>query len=213
MRCLFVFLLVLPLTFIDAQKIGKLADEKPLIDFPDNTWGVDIMFGDGGIGIGTFLRKSLTQDLTGFADFSFSESKDDKEIDYYDIWGNPYTVGKANRVFIMPINFGIQYRLFSRILTENLRPYVSLGVGPTLVLTTPYEDEFFKSFAKAELHYAGGGYIGFGADFGLSKSNLIGLNIRYYFIRMFGDGVENLEGRLRQNLNHFYITLNLGIMY
>ncbi|MFC2134479.1 hypothetical protein ACFLTH_07660 [Bacteroidota bacterium] len=213
MRYLLIFLLILPFTLIEAQKIGKLAEEKPPIDFPDNIWGVDIMFGDGGIGIGTFLRKSLTQDLTAFADFSFSESKDDKEVDYYDIWGNPYTVGKANRVFIMPLNLGLQYRLFSKTLTENLRPYISLGIGPTLVLTTPYEDEFFKSFAKAEFQYAGGGYIGFGADFGLSQNNLIGLNIRYYVIRMFGGGVENLEGRFRQNLNHFYITLNIGIMY
>lgn len=213
MRYLLVLLLLIPITFNNAQKIGKLAEAKPPIEFPENTWGVDVMFGDGGLGLGTFLRKNFTDDLTGFIDFSISESKDEKEIEFYDYWGNPYTVGKKNRVFIIPVNLGIQYRLFREILTDNLRPYISLGIGPTLVLTTPYKDEFFKSFAKAHLQYAGGGYIGFGANFGSSQSNLIGLNVRYYIIEMFGDGVENLFDRYRKNLNHFYISLNIGIMY
>jgi len=213
MRYIFVLLLIAPLSFSNAQKIGKLAEPKPPIEFPQNSWGVDVMFGDGGLGLGTFLRKDLTDDLTGFVDFSISESKDEKEVEYYDYWGNPYTVGKKNRVFILPINAGIQYRLFSNLLTDNLRPYISLGVGPTMVVTTPYEDEFFKSFAKAHLQYAAGGYIGFGANFGSSQSSLIGLNVRYYIVHMFGDGVENLYERYRKNLNHFYISLNIGIMY
>ena len=210
---LFLVLLILPLTFVSGQKIGELAPEKAPEIFPTNSWGMDIMFGEGGFGVGTFLRKQFSPSLTGFIDLSISESKDDREIELIDIFGQTTTRGKVNRVFILPVNFGAQYRLFATQITDNLRPYINAGVGPTMVVTTPYAKEFFKAFGDAKVKLAAGGYVGFGANFGLSKSNLVGINVRYYVIHMFDDGVENLEGRLRKTLGHFYLTINLGIMY
>lgn len=198
---------------LNAQDIGKLAAERPEDQFPSNSWGVDLMFGEGGFGIGTFLRKDFASDLTGFIDVSFSESKDEREFQYVDFFGNTFTVGKVNRVFILPMNVGLQYRLFRENLTSTLRPYVNFGVGPTLVITTPYEKEFFSAFGDAQSRIAAGGYVGLGANFGSSKSNLVGINFRYYYIHLFGDGVENLEEKFRQNLAHFYLTINIGIMY
>ena len=196
-----------------SQEIGKLAPDKPEDKFPPNSWGVDLMFGEGGFGIGTFLRKEFEPKLTGFVDISFSESKDEREFQYVDFFGNTFTVGKQNRVFIVPLNFGIQYRLFRDDLTSNLRPYFNIGVGPTLVISTPYDQEFFSAFGDAQAKFAAGGYVGLGANFGSSKSNLVGINLRYYYIHLFDDGVENLENRFRQNLAHFYLTINIGIMY
>ena len=207
------FLLIITCSVAFAQEIGKLAPERPPDEFPPNSWGVDLMFGEGGFGIGTFLRKEFDPNLTGFVDLSFSESKDEREFQYIDFFGNTYTVGKVNRVFLIPLNFGIQYRPFANELTSNLRPYLNIGVGPTLILTTPYIEEFFSAFGDAQTKYAAGGYVGFGANFGTSKSNLIGINLRYYYIHLFGDGVENLEGRLRKDIAHFYLTINVGIMY
>lgn len=198
---------------LNAQDIGKLAAERPEDKFPSNSWGVDLMFGEGGFGIGTFLRKDFASDLAGFIDVSFSESKDEREFQYVDFFGNTFTVGKVNRVFILPLNVGLQYRLFRENLTSTLRPYVNFGVGPTLVITTPYEKEFFSAFGDAQSKIAAGGYVGLGANFGSSKSNLVGINFRYYYIHLFGDGVENLEEKFRQNLAHFYLTINIGIMY
>lgn len=196
-----------------AQEIGKLAPEQEAEQFPPNAWGVDLMFGEGGFGLGTFLRQEFSIKLTGFVDLSFSESKDEREFQYVDYFGNTYTVGKKNRVFILPLNFGLQYRLFEDDITSTLRPYLNVGVGPTLVITTPYEQEFFTSFGEAQAKYAAGGYVGFGANFGSSKSNLVGINMRYYYIHLFDDGVENLYGRFRKDLAHFYLTINIGIMY
>lgn len=213
---IFVFLIMLamPLTFLNAQKIGELAPEKKSEVFPDNSWGMDIMFGEGGFGLGTFLRQKFNPSLTGFADLSISESKDDREVEFVDfLTQQTFTRGKVNRVFIVPLNFGLQYRLFASQITDNLRPYINAGVGPTMVVTTPYAKEFFKAFGDAKAKFAAGGYVGFGANFGLSKSNLLGINVRYYIIHLFDEGVENLEGRFRKDLGHFYVTLNLGIMY
>jgi hypothetical protein len=88
-----------------------------------------------------------------------------------------------------------------------------VGIGPNFIVSTPYEEEFFNSFGRASMKYAIGGYIGVGANFGLSKSNLVGLNVRYYYAEIFGEGVENLVNSYRSNISSLYVTLNIGIMY
>ena len=95
---------------LQAQGIGELAPPKPLEVFPANAWGADIMFGDAGFGLGTFYRKHIDVNWSLFADLSFSETKDEREFEYIDYWGNVVTVGKKNRVFQIPVNFGAHYR-------------------------------------------------------------------------------------------------------
>ena len=209
----YFFVLILLAAPVEAQRIGQLAPEKPPEIFPPNSWGADIMFGEGGFGLGTFYKYSFNRTLTGVIDLSISESKDEREMEYIDYWGNTFVFGKVNRIFLIPLNFGIQYRLFADALTENLRPYVSAGVGPTFVVTTPYEKDFFSAFGDAKMHYAAGGYVGIGANFGDSKSNLLGINVRYYYFSLFGEGVESLVDNVKKSFGSFYISLNLGIMY
>ena len=213
MKRILLFMIMVSAISINGQKIGELAPEKPLEKFPLNSWGIDILVGESGFGLGTFYRYSFTNTTTGFVNFSISESKDEREFEYIDWYGQSYVVGKKNRVFFLPVNFGLQYRMFEKTVTENLRPYINAGVGPTFLITSPYEKEFFNSLGYARMEYAVGGYIGLGANFGLSKSNLVGLNIRYYMAHIFGKGVENLENKYRKNISTFYITLNLGVMY
>jgi hypothetical protein len=210
---LLTLILVIPFLNSNAQGIGELAPDKKPIKFPNNAFGADIMFSDGGLGLGTFYHKRISQEVTLFSDFSISEAKDAKEFDYVDIYGNTYTIGKKNRVFLLPINLGMQYRLFENAINDNLRPYVNIGAGPSIVVTSPYDLEFFKAFGKAQAKVTLGGYIGFGANFGLDKSNLVGLNFRYYIIHFFDRGVESLENRFNKDLGGFFITLNLGFMY
>jgi len=213
---LFVVILLIPVININPQGIGEIAPEKEPVDFPDNVFGMDIMFSEGGFGLGTFYRREISDKFTLFADISLSEAKDEKEIEYidpYDPYGTPFTPGKKNRVFLLPLNFGAQYRIFKDVIYDNLRPYINLGVGPSMVFTTPYSEEYFKAFGKAQAKYAIGGYVGFGANFGLDKSSLVGINLRYYIVHFFDDGVESLYGRYKKELGGFFLTINLGIMY
>ncbi len=211
-KSIIAFLLIFGTT-VFPQKLGKMAEEPKPVKFPDHAWGIDLMFGEGGFGFGTFLRRNFTKELTGFADFSISESKDEHEVQYIDYWGRTFTIGKKNRVFLLPLNFGLQYRLFSKALTENFRPYVNAGAGPTYIVTTPYELEFFNSFKEAQSYLAAGGYVGFGANFGNDRTNLFGMNLRYYFVHMFNDGVESMAGRKRKDFGSVFITLNIGVQY
>ena len=214
MKTLFIsIILLIPFLNLNSQSIGELAPPKDPIVFPPNAWGFDLMISDGGFGFGGFFRHKIADNFTAFTDISFSEMKDEREFEYIDIFGNKFTVGKKNRVFVVPLNFGIQYRLFANQLADNLRPYINLGVGPSFIITTPYSEEFFKSFSYAESRVAAGGYIGFGANFGLNKSSLLGLNFRYYIIKLFDDGVESLEGRKKDVIGGFFVTFNIGFMY
>ncbi|PIW69587.1 MAG: hypothetical protein COW08_06385 [Ignavibacteriales bacterium CG12_big_fil_rev_8_21_14_0_65_30_8] len=213
-KLIIILILLIPFLNTNAQGIGKLAPEKPPVEFPDNSVGVDIVFSEGGIGFGGFYRHSLSRKFTFFTDISISESKDDQEVVRIDPFTlQPFTLFKLNRVFVVPLNFGLQYRLFTDEIYDNLRPYINFGVGPTLVVTTPNNKEFFKAFGDAQSKYALGGYIGFGANFGIDKSNLIGLNVRYYFIRLFDEGVEGLFGKYRKNLDGIFLAINIGFMY
>ena len=210
----FIIIVLFAPILLSAQKIGSLAEAKPNIDFPNNAVGIDLMIGEGGFGFGSFYQYSFSKRLTGFVDFSISEFKHEREIERFDIFGYPLPIfGKKNRVFILPLNFGGQYRLFYESLTDNLRPYVALGIGPTMLVTTPAQEEFFKAFGKAKSQFGAGGYIGFGANFGTNSSNLTGINIRYYYVQLFNDGVEQYFDDFKKSLQQVSLTINIGIMY
>jgi len=210
-----IFLILFTITTFTAfgQGIGEIAPPKPPMQFPTNAWGFDLLIGESGFGFGGFFRKELSTEFTVFADVSISEAKDEREIEYVDIYGQSFTVGKANRVFQIPFTLGAQFRIFKNQLTDNLRPYINVGIGPTIALTTPYDQEFFKAFSYAKPYYAVGGYVGFGANFGLDTKNLFGINMRYYYMQFLDEGVEILKNRYKDYLGGFYITLNFGFMY
>ena len=85
MKKLFLSLFILiPLLGLNAQEIGELAKEEPAKIFPNNSLGLDIMFSEGGIGMGFFYRRQLNQKLTVFTDFSISEAKDEQEFEFID---------------------------------------------------------------------------------------------------------------------------------
>ena len=206
-------ILIIPNFITNAQGIGELAPDKSPIVFPKNAFGMDLIFSEGGFGVGAFYRRSVSDKVTLFSDFSISEAKDPQEFTYVDYFGNTYTPNKVNRAFILPVNFGMQYRLFENVIFDNLRPYIDAAIGPSIVVMTPYDKEFFSAFGKAQAKYTLGGYFGVGANFGLDKSSLVGLNLRYYIIHFFDQGIEILSGRLENDLGGVFITLNIGLMY
>lgn len=198
-----------------------------------NIWSLDFLITNDGFGLGGIYRRSLTRDLSASIGFSISESKDEREFEYIDpYYGISYTPGKLNRFLVMPLMFGVQYRLFREDIVETFRPYINAGAGPAMIYQMPYVEfvdrgdgfvmpeqvEFFKSLGKGRPHYTAGGFIGFGANFGTEQSNIFGVNFRYHFMYMFGDGLPSLYNTrtrevsaLKRNFGGFVISLNVGI--
>jgi hypothetical protein len=200
-----------------------------------NAWGIDILISDGGFGLGTFYRYEFSDEWSGIAALSVSESKDDREVEQYDLYtGTSYVPGKLNRFLILPLTFGIQRRLFKDDITENFRPYINAGAGPTMIYVSPFTDivttqtgalefrqvEYFKALGKGHPEYTLGAFIGFGANFGAEKSNLFGVNFRYYFTYVLGNGLPSLYNlrtgtvsATKKDFGGFFITLNVGMAY
>jgi hypothetical protein len=194
-------------------------------------WGLDILLSNNGFGLGAFYRREFTEDLSGFLTLSVSESKDEREVEQYDYFGNVFVPGKLSRFLVVPLMVGIQYRLFREDITDSFRPYVNAGAGPTLIYASPFAEiipqqpsgfelrqvDFFKSLGKGQPHYTAGAFVGIGASFGSEKSNVVGVNLRYYFTYLFGDGLPSLydiyTGEVvgtKKEFGGFFITFNIG---
>lgn len=196
-----------------------------------DAWGVDILISNNGFGGGVFYRHEYTDELSGFISFAISDVKDDSEVEFFNQYtGRSFVPGKINRMMLFPLTIGAQYRLFKDDIVDNFRPYVSIGVGPSMVFVSPYSTtrqiegpdgsrltltdqmEFFSSLKYGKAHYTLGGYIGAGAYFGLDKGTLSGISIRYYIVP-FSSGIESMNNVFIKTFGGFYITLNFGSLY
>jgi hypothetical protein len=199
-----------------------------------NAWGLDILISDNGFGLGLFYRREFTEDLSGFVSLSVSEAKDEREVEFVDYFGNTFVPGKLNRFLVIPLSFGIQQRLFREAIVETFRPYLNIGAGPAMIYVSPFTRitktpsgglilepiDFFDSLGKGSPHYTVSAFIGIGANFGADRSNLFGVNFRYYFTYLFGDGIPALydietgdPAKNQTSFGGFFITLNVGMMY
>jgi len=218
--------IIYPILFVTSLLLSQSKDSTIIFTSPeqetaksfestmDDAWGVDILLSNNGFGLAGFYRHEYSRVLFGTITLGLAESKDDNEVEYYDYWGQSFVPGKINRFLMIPILFGVQYRLFADDITDSFRPYVNAGAGPTIVFAAPYAKEYFNSFGYARSNYTVGGYIGVGAFFGSDMGSLSGINIRYYVVP-FSSGIESLQdatGKImrKKDFGGFFITINLG---
>jgi hypothetical protein len=157
-----------------------------------NNWGLNLVYTDRGFGLSGNLYKALGKDFDFQAGLTISGLKDANEFEQFDYYGNSYIYNKLNRVFLISFNAGIHKYLFSDELAEGFKPLISIGVSPTLVLTNPYEKNFFSAFGYMKNAFALGGYAGVGMEYKESNSVAFSLNIRYSYIPIIGDGVQSI---------------------
>ena len=201
---------VRPDSAITFGSIQQAPNMHPLPVERTNSWGVDLMVSTNGFGLGTFYRHEYSDELSGFLDFSISEAKDDDEVDYIDPYtGISFSPGKVNRFLVLPLFIGLEKRLFKDDILDNFRPYINAAAGPSMIYVFPYNQEYFSALGKGRPKYTFGGYVGIGAFFGSERSNLLGLNLRYYYLPYFS-GLESLQNVSKRQFGGFFITLNFG---
>ncbi len=189
---------------------GNLFSDNPQSYLIKNSWGMDLIISTNGFGLGSFYGYHFSDEFTGKVNLSIAESKDEREMEVYNpLIGTLFTPNKVNRFLVFPLLFGAEYRLFKDEIVDNFRPYVSAMAGPTLILSTPYEIEFFESLKYGRSHYTVGGYIGLGAFFGSEQKNILGVNIRYYFIP-YNSGIESLQFVKKKDFGGFSISISFG---
>ncbi len=178
-----------------------------------NSWGVDILASTNGFGAGVFYHHQYSRDLTGYVDFAISEAKDENEVDFIDYYGNSYTPGKVNRFLIFPLYFGVEERLFADDIMDNFRPFVNAAVGPTVIYVFPYDQEYFSALGHGQAKYTVGGYLGLGSYFGSEQANILGINLRYYFVP-YPHGLASMQNNsgisIKKEFGGLYITVSFG---
>lgn len=177
-----------------------------------NNWAINAVFSDNGFGAGATIYKQFSSELSSFAGIFFSGAKDDREFEVADIFGNTYTPYKINRMFMIPLNIGLQYRLFRDDVTDDLRPLVNFGISPTAIIYTPYNEAFFPSFGHARAKYTVGAFVGAGLDYLSSKKSSLSLNVRYYYTKLFGKGIESLENKEKTFFGGLYFVFSYNFM-
>lgn len=178
-----------------------------------NNWSINVLFSDNGFGLGATLFKEISRNVSGFGSIFFSGAKDSREFEQIDIFGNTFTPNKINRLYMIPVNFGLQYRLFRESVTDELRPFVNFGITPTTIIYTPYSDPFFSSFSDARARFTVGAFAGFGGDYLTGRKSAVSLNMRYYYIYLFGRGVESLQSKEMNFFGGLYLMFSYNFMH
>jgi len=237
---LFTFLLV---AHVSAQTLTK--HDTTIIFTPSNpnlireqsysptvhAWGLDILLSNNGFGMGAFYRYEMSDELSLMFNFAISDVKDDAEFEQYDYYGNSFVPGKINRLLLLPLTVSVQYRLFKDDIVDNLRPFITAGLGPTMIFVAPYAHpttyissdssyyytdpgkvEFFSSLKYGKLRYTIGGFIGAGVLFGMDKGTITSLSVKYFLAR-YPSGIEVMQGGYMKNFGGLFITLAFGGMF
>ncbi len=184
----------------------------------EKAWGIDLLFSTSGFGVGGFYNVNLNDDLVFITSLYISGARNSDEFDnlVWDEAGRYYRFvvpDKVNRLFVLPLTFGLQHYLFSGVISESFKPYVNVGFGPSLIISTPYSKEFFSSWGDAESYVRWGGFLGAGAYFSANSKTLMGVNARYYFIPFGGKGLESMKDRPLTDFGGIFLSLSLGIRF
>lgn len=177
-------------------------------------WGLDVLFSNYGFGGGIFFRHEFANDLCAFAILDVTGIKNANEITLYDPYTGTYIQpeNKINNVYVAPLTFGVQYRIFSEVIAESFRPYINAGAGPAMIVAAPSALDFFGGFKHATVTFVPDLFVGLGANIGRDKRTVTGVNLRYYYIPV-KKGVESIQGAPLYDLGGFFITLNWGLTF
>lgn len=199
-------------TYISPRPL--IYDAKTAEEEMKSAWGMDLVFSGNGFGLGIFYQKKFLNDWCFFSNLYISGARNTDEIEFYDYQNNTIFIpGKVNRLFMIPVTLGIQKYFFKDILHDNLQPYISLGIGPSLIIAAPYlnyENKFFSALGKSEFFGRLGSFVGIGANVGSGEKAFMSLNIRYYYIPFGKNGIESVKDSPIKDFGGIFLSLSLG---
>lgn len=201
-----------------ADTIIRFVSPRPLL--PNETgankttkfWGLNIILSNNGFGFGGYFEYRFVPDLSVFLSLYLSGARNSDEFEYYDPYtGQIFIPGKINRLYMFPLTLGFNKYVFSNFFNSNFNPYVNFGIGPTLIISTPYNREFFTSFGYAKFYVRFGGFVGLGVNISTTADSYFGVSARYYWIPFGGKGLESIIDLPIKDFGGFFLSFNLGI--
>jgi hypothetical protein len=177
-----------------------------------NNLGLGVVYSEKGYGITGAYFKSISNSSDMFVNFSITGISDTREFEYFDYWGNSYIPGKVNRVFLLPLNIGIQHYIFKDEIENDFKPLVNIGITPALVLSNPYDKSYFKAFGYFNAAFAFGGFAGVGMEYNQSKNLAFSLNLRYFYLPVIGSNVMSLKDKPMKDLGGIQLVFGVNFL-
>lgn len=223
---------------VHAQQ-GEAADG----DLRENPYGTGaglaIALSNSGFGFGGYFHRSVTMRNSLIAEIQLGAGKDEREEKYFGYFGNSYIPDKANYFLMLPIQLGVQRRLFAESIEDNFRPFVQATAGPTVGWQYPYfrdcdgdglfdpqaqcadgsaerTYDAFSALFRGSSVFGIGGLVAVGAHFGFSENMTQGIRIGYSFHHFF-DAIQLLEPDVENGRQRFFgspsISLTFGRLF
>ncbi len=173
--------------------------------------GAQVLLLNSGLGVGAYMVRIVSPTVTLRAEISISSIKDGREVAFFNRLGQKEVPDKANYVLQIPIQFGIEHRLFQSVIEDNFRPFIHAVTGPSLIWRSPYFDDLnnngeldsdepvlgsFQSLSKGNLEMGWSGTLSIGAHFGKLYGGTQSLRIGYTFTYLFNE-IALLEPSVR----------------
>jgi hypothetical protein len=225
-----LFLALFLIGFISAERVYAQVEEPELLPTPRNIssiqdnynsgLGLNVMMNNFGFGIGGEYRRVVASQTEGFLSFRITGLRDPSEQTFTDVFfGQQIVPNKYQRAFAFPIMLGMRQRVFSDLIQENYRFFVSASAGPVAAFSFPYFDDIdesgyrftgnelilinnelfrlqpepindvFTGWSEGQWHWGGVGEFKFGVDIGSNFSRLSSIEFGYYFY-YFPDGIQ-----------------------
>lgn len=197
--------------------------------------GLQILLTNNGFGLGGYYNHTLSRSTSFLVEVNLGAGKDEREVKFFSYRGTSSIPYKANYLLMLPVQLGVQQRLFKEAIEENFRPYLQLTTGPTLGWQYPYFKDCdgnakfdrltectgggfeyaynaLGALPKGSLQFGLGGTIALGAHFGMSKNMTQGVRIGYVFNYFFED-IELLEPDIPGAAQQFFGTPSISLTF
>ncbi|MCK5742553.1 MAG: hypothetical protein KAH48_10065, partial [Chlorobi bacterium] len=219
-------------SYCQARQLSEQADDgsygdytfespRPLVTYSEknktvpNVWGADMLLSNNGFGMGIFYQHIISGDLYFFSSLYMSGARNTDEYEIWDDPSNSYVVpGKVNRIFMFPLTVGIQQYIFTEELSESMRPFINLGIGPTFIVAAPYRGyEFFESFGEAITYTRPSAFVGAGVNIYVVDDKFLSINMRYYYTPFGDKGLESVTDSPITDFGGLFLSISMGAKY
>jgi hypothetical protein len=220
-KCLLLIIfMIFFIPFHDLKAQVENPVNEPSVENPDaniaslqnqygSAFGFNILMNNFGFGTGVEYRKIVAPESEFLATLRITGLRDASEQTFTDVFfGQQIIPNKFQRAFAFPLLIGIRKRLFSDIIQQNYRFFVSASGGGVMAYSYPYFDDIndngyreqfqtffepvndiFTGISEGDWHTGVTGEFKLALDIGANFTRLSSIEFGYYFY-YFPDGIQ-----------------------
>ncbi|MCX6164489.1 MAG: hypothetical protein NTU73_06445, partial [Ignavibacteriae bacterium] len=134
-------------------EIKWISEKRDTVIRYKNIIGINLFYGVYTYGFGVGIFKRLSNDADFIANINLSYVFDRRTVDDIDTNANILALDRESRLYPIVFNVGLEKYFMQNRIDWKVKPVLIFGFAPAIILATPYQLSFFKSFKKIQLSY------------------------------------------------------------